>query len=178
MANGPNIYTLNAKTSAVHILGIMRKLKFSFSLNALNQIYFSYILPVLECAIIVWDGCAAHSSDTLEKKIKIRLPVLSRDWEHMSLWTDCVRKVVSFHFLKEEDSKTKLHVQSQRISMILCDHLRETFRIFLFVIWTTTQFHMHVHCHTSLRNSVFRQQVHFGMLLIITFKTQIPFRLF
>ena len=73
MANGPNIYTLNAKTSAVHILGIMRKLKFSFSLNALNQIYFSYLLPVLEYVSIVWDGCAAHSSDTLEKNEAARI---------------------------------------------------------------------------------------------------------
>ena len=45
----------------------MRKLKFSFSRNALNQIYFSYLLPVLEYASIVWDGCAAHTSDTLDK---------------------------------------------------------------------------------------------------------------
>ena len=37
----------NVKTSAAKVLGIMRKLKFSFSRNALNQIYFSYLLPVL-----------------------------------------------------------------------------------------------------------------------------------
>ena len=37
----------NVKTSAAKVLGIMQKLKFSFSRNALNQIYFSYLLPVL-----------------------------------------------------------------------------------------------------------------------------------
>ena len=37
----------NVKTSAAKVLGIMRKLKFVFSRNALNQIYFSYLLPVL-----------------------------------------------------------------------------------------------------------------------------------
>ena len=57
----------NVKTSAAKVLGIMRKLKFSFSRNALNQIYFSYLLPVLEYACIVWDGCAAHNSDILDK---------------------------------------------------------------------------------------------------------------
>ena len=57
----------NVKTSAAKVLGIMRKLKFSFSRNALNQIYFSYLLPVLEYASIVWDGCAAHNSDILDK---------------------------------------------------------------------------------------------------------------
>ena len=57
----------NVKTSAAKVLGIMRKLKFSFSRNALNQIYFSYLLPVLEYASIVWDGCAAQNSDILDK---------------------------------------------------------------------------------------------------------------
>ena len=57
----------NVKTSAAKVLGIMRKLKFSFSRNALNQIYVSYLLPVLEYASIVWDGCAAHNSDILDK---------------------------------------------------------------------------------------------------------------
>ena len=45
----------------------MRNLKFSFSRNSLNQIYFSYLLPVLEYASIVWDECAAYNSDTLDK---------------------------------------------------------------------------------------------------------------
>ena len=57
----------NVKTSAAKVLGIMRKLKFSFSRNALNEIYVSYLLPVLEYASIVWDGCAAHNSDILDK---------------------------------------------------------------------------------------------------------------
>ena len=45
----------------------MQKLKVSFSQNALNQIYFSYLLPILEYASIVCDGCTAHNSDILDK---------------------------------------------------------------------------------------------------------------
>ena len=45
----------------------MRKLKFSFSRSALIQIYFSYLLPVLEYASTVWDGCSTQNSDILDK---------------------------------------------------------------------------------------------------------------
>lgn len=49
------------------IIGIMRKLKYSFSRHALNQIYMSYVLPILEYSSIVWDNCTAHEAETLEK---------------------------------------------------------------------------------------------------------------
>ena len=39
----------------------MRKLKLSFSQNALNQIYFSYLLSVLEYASILF-GTAVQST--------------------------------------------------------------------------------------------------------------------
>ena len=45
----------------------MRKLKYSISRNALNQIYMSYMLPVIEYASIVWDGCSEKDSQTLQK---------------------------------------------------------------------------------------------------------------
>ena len=57
----------NIKCSAAKVLGIMRKLKFSLSRSALNQIYFSYLLPTLEYAFSVWDGCTAQNADTLDK---------------------------------------------------------------------------------------------------------------
>ena len=57
----------NVKTSAAKVLCIMRKLKLSFSRKTLNQISFSYLLPVLEYASIVWDGGAVHNSDILDK---------------------------------------------------------------------------------------------------------------
>ena len=82
----------NVKNSAAHILGIMRKLKFSFSRNSLNQIYFSYLLPVLEYASIVWDGCATHNSDTLDKIENEAAPIvtgLTRSVSLNTLYKEC-----------------------------------------------------------------------------------------
>ena len=45
----------------------MRKLKYSISRNALNQMYMSYLLPVVEYASVVWDGCSELDSQTLQK---------------------------------------------------------------------------------------------------------------
>ena len=56
----------NIKNSASKILALMRKLKYSISRNALNQMYMSYLLPVVEYALVVWDGCS-ELSQTLQK---------------------------------------------------------------------------------------------------------------
>ena len=52
---------------ATKILGIMRKLKYSISRNALNQMYMSFLLSVVEYASVVWDGCSEQDSQTLQK---------------------------------------------------------------------------------------------------------------
>ena len=57
----------NILVSASKVLNIMRKLKFKLSRSALNQIYISYVRPLLEYASIVWDGCNTNDSDSLEK---------------------------------------------------------------------------------------------------------------
>lgn len=57
----------NIISSASKIIGIMRKLKYTFHRVALNQMYISYVLPILEYSSIVWDGCSAQDSHTLEK---------------------------------------------------------------------------------------------------------------
>ena len=57
----------NIITSASKVLGIMRKLKFSFSRTALNQIFLSYILPILEYSCIVWDGCTTQNTNSLQR---------------------------------------------------------------------------------------------------------------
>ena len=51
--------------ASLKILEIMRKLKFTLSRAALNQIYSSY---VLEYSYVVWDGCSDYNTNTLEKK--------------------------------------------------------------------------------------------------------------
>ena len=57
----------NIITSASKVLGIMRKLKFNFSRTVLNQIFLSYIVPVLEYSCIVWDSCTVQDMNALQK---------------------------------------------------------------------------------------------------------------
>ena len=45
----------------------MRKLEYSISRNALNQMYMSYMLPVIEYASILCDECSEQDSQTLQK---------------------------------------------------------------------------------------------------------------
>ena len=53
--------------SANKIIAIMRRLKFTLNRRSLNQIYLSYVVPVIEYASIVWDGCSKHSAESLQK---------------------------------------------------------------------------------------------------------------
>lgn len=57
----------NITSSASRILGSMRFLKFKLKRNTLNQIYISYLRPILEYASVLWDSCTIHEKDTLEK---------------------------------------------------------------------------------------------------------------
>ncbi len=57
----------NIISSSSKILGIMRKLKFQLSRTSLNQIYISYMRPILEYSSVVWDGCSDYEKSTLEK---------------------------------------------------------------------------------------------------------------
>ena len=53
--------------TASKVIHIMRRLQFTLTCAALNQIYLSYVRPILEYASIVWDGCSKTSSDSFEK---------------------------------------------------------------------------------------------------------------
>ena len=53
--------------SASKILQIMRRLQFTLTRAALNQIYLSYVRLILEYSSIVWDGCTVVSSNSIEK---------------------------------------------------------------------------------------------------------------
>ena len=66
MVNGMNMLK-NILSSASKIIGIMRKLKYSFSRIALNQIYISYVRPIFEYSSIVWDNCTVEQANSLEK---------------------------------------------------------------------------------------------------------------
>ena len=45
----------------------MRKLKYTISKIALNQMYMSYLLPVVVYTSVVWNGCSEEDSQTLQK---------------------------------------------------------------------------------------------------------------
>ena len=48
----------------------MRKLKYSISRNALNQMYMSYLLPVVEYASVIWDGYSEQDFQTLSVSLE------------------------------------------------------------------------------------------------------------
>lgn len=54
-------------TKSSKILGMIKKLKFSVKRSTLNQIYVSFLRPILEYASTVWDGCTLYEKEGLEK---------------------------------------------------------------------------------------------------------------
>jgi hypothetical protein len=50
-------------STLINILGILRKLKFKLNRQYLENIYITFVRPILE----VWDNCGAVNSDRLEK---------------------------------------------------------------------------------------------------------------
>ena len=70
----------------------MRKLKYTLSRAALNQIYISYILPVLEYSSVVWDSCSDYNTNTSEKNQHEAARVvtgLTRSVSIEKLYTEC-----------------------------------------------------------------------------------------
>ena len=67
MASGTLIMKILSIEQLKFILAITRKLIYSISRNALNQMYMSYLLPVVEYASVVWDECSKQDSQTLKK---------------------------------------------------------------------------------------------------------------
>jgi Reverse transcriptase (RNA-dependent DNA polymerase) len=57
----------NIISSASKVLGSMKMLKFKLKRKTLNQIYLSYLRPILEYASVVWDSCTLYEQDILEK---------------------------------------------------------------------------------------------------------------
>ena len=57
----------NILTSASKMLGVMRSLKFKLNRKTLNQLYFSYLRPLVEYASVVWDGCTMYEKQQLER---------------------------------------------------------------------------------------------------------------
>ena len=54
-------------SSASKSLGMMRKLKFTLHRKVLNQIYVSFLRPLMEYSSTVWDGYTAYEKHSLGK---------------------------------------------------------------------------------------------------------------
>ena len=46
---------------------MMRAVKFKISQNSLNQLFISFLRPILEYTSVVWDNCTCTERDYLEK---------------------------------------------------------------------------------------------------------------
>ncbi len=57
----------NLMSSASRLLGIMKKLKFQLSRKSLNQIYISYVRPLIEYASVVWDNCSQYEKNMIDQ---------------------------------------------------------------------------------------------------------------
>ena len=90
--------------------GIMRKLKYSLSRNELNQIYMSYMLPIVEYASVVWDGCSEQDSLTLQKGQN----------EAARLVTGLTRSVLLKNLYKQCGWATLSQKKDNIISFLLC----------------------------------------------------------
>ena len=112
-------------TSASKVLGIMRKLKFNFSRTALNQIFLSYIVPVLEYSCIVWDSCTVQDMNPLQKvqnEAARILTGLTRSVSIENLYREC-----GWAGRKTQTTEIYLHLQiSQWISSFIYFRLNST----------------------------------------------------
>lgn len=82
----------NILASAAKIIGIMRKLNFNLSRVALNQKYFSFVLPVLEYSSVVWDSCSKQDSivlDRLQNEAARIVTGLTRSVSIENLYKEC-----------------------------------------------------------------------------------------
>ena len=62
-----NDHINNTLNAASKIIYIMRRLQFTLTRATLNQIYLSYVRPILEYSSIVWAGCSVSCSDSIDK---------------------------------------------------------------------------------------------------------------
>ena len=74
----------NIVASASKILGIMRKLKYSLSRQALNQIYMSYVLPILE-----YTDQEAETLEKLQRQAARIVTGLTRSVSLPNLYEEC-----------------------------------------------------------------------------------------
>ena len=84
----------------------MRRLQFTLTRAARNQIYLSHVILILEYASIVWDGCT-KTSDLIEKlqnEAACIVPGLTRSVSLLKLTREC-----GWETLESRKKSFKLH---------------------------------------------------------------------
>ena len=114
----------NIIKSASKVIGIMRKLKFTFSRVALNQTYLSYLLPIIEYSCVVWDGCIVQDINSLQKRQNEAARIvtgLTRSVSLDNLYRECGWVSLAERRRKTQAAKTYFHVQINQWS---CSYIR------------------------------------------------------
>ena len=125
-------YIDNILNSAAKVVGIMRKLKFTSSRSALNQIYVSYVLPIIEYSTVVLDNCSdqdAYALEKLQNEAARIVTGLTRSVSLDKLYRECgwfalseLRKNQKLYFIyKALNGQVSFY-----ISDIIPPHIRET----------------------------------------------------
>ena len=64
----------------------MRKLKYELDRQSLETIYLTFIRPVLEYEIVVWDNCTHYEKEELEKIQNEAARIVTGTTKLVSLW--------------------------------------------------------------------------------------------
>jgi hypothetical protein len=84
----------NISASASEVL-----VKFQLKRSTLNQIYISYMRPILEYASIVWDGCAEYEKQSLEQLQHEAARIIAGATRSVSI--DCLVKEAGWESLSD-----------------------------------------------------------------------------
>ena len=122
----------NILNSATKVVGIMRKLKITLRRIALNQIYVSYVLPIIEYSSVVWDNCTDQDANALEKLQNEAARIVTGLTRSVSL--DKLYRECGWVALSERPKNQKLYFlykaingqEPSYISDIIPPHIRET----------------------------------------------------
>jgi hypothetical protein len=84
---------------------MLRKFKFSLSRHNLEAIYFTYILPLLEYACELWDGCTQQEYNKIEQ-IQHEAARIITGLPKFLVWNRFISKLDGnhFHLFEEEEN--------------------------------------------------------------------------
>ena len=122
-------HTSNLISSASKILGSMKALKFKLKRDTLNQIYFSYLRPILEYASVVWDNCTIFEKESLEKIQYEAARVVTGLTRSVSI--DNLLRETGWTSLSDRRKIQKYILMYKEINGLLPDYIQELFPDFV-----------------------------------------------